>query len=236
MQARLARLMPDEDAFICPIPGCGRPSQARAGKGFSLYHCRYHIQFRNRHGSFWKGTYRAAELRPYRRAAERYIRAHSADPWIATALASLRSLMDDAGPVERVVDVLHQLTPPQKARAALARLRRAKVPPERLLAIHLAVSGAVSEDPIRPGGPPDEYRLTQIAKAVHRQASGYHSVYGPGARYDRYPRSSGLALRHLGRMIEGCCEHVAAEHLKAILELKATLYGRRDTTVRVGRL
>jgi len=57
---------------------------------------------------------------------------------------------------------------------------------------------------------------------VHRQASGYHAVYGPGSRYDRYPRSSGLALRHLGRMLDGCCEHVAAEHLSAILELKRT--------------
>lgn len=222
LHARLiARLMPDEDAYTCPIPGCGRPSQARAGKGFSVFHCRYHIQFKNRHGSFWKGTYRAAELQPYRRAAERYIKAHLDDVWIAHALNSLRNLMDSAGPVERVVDVLHQLKPPQKARAALARMRRAKVPPERLLAIHLAVTGAVREDPIGPGGPPNEYRLTQIAKAAHRQASGYHAVYGPGSRYDRYPRSTGLALRYLGRMLDECCEHVADQHLKAILELKA---------------
>lgn len=216
------RAVQEITTYKCPLLGCWRPTQANAGKGLSVYHCRYHIQFKNRHGSFWKGTYRAAELRPYRRAAERYIKAHLADFWIAAALKALRSLMDSAGPVERVSEVLHFLTPPEKARAALARLRRAKILPERLLAIHLAVTGAVREDPIGPGGPADEYRLTQIAKAVHRLASGYHAVYGPTQRYDRYPRSAGLALRHLGRMLNECCEHVAREHLTAILALKDT--------------
>jgi len=159
-------------------------------------------------------------LLPYRKAAERYLKAHSTDFSIAAALKALRTLMDGAGPVERVSDVLHFLSPPQKARAALARLRRAEIPPERLLAIHIAVTGAVREDPIGPGGPPDEYRLTQVAKAAHRLASGYHTLYGPGSRYDRYPRSAGLALRHLGRMLEECCEHVVREHLDAILALK----------------
>jgi hypothetical protein len=162
-------------------------------------------------------------LRPYRRAAERYLKAHREDFWINAALKALRSLMERAGPVERVSDVLHFLSPPERARAALARLRRAKIPPQRLLAIHLAVTAAVKEDPIGPRGPPDEYRLTQIAKAVHRLASGYHAVYGPGSRYDRYPRSAGLALRHLGRMLDECCEHVAREHLAAILALKAAV-------------
>jgi hypothetical protein len=226
----------DDDAMpFCCIPGCGRPTQAGQGHGLSWTHCRYHVQFRNRHGSFWKGTYKAAELRPYRKATERYLKALADDFWIAAALKALRSLLDRAGPVERVVDVL-SMAPANKARAALARLRRAGVPPECLLAIHLAVSAAVSEDPIRPGGNPDEYRLTQIAKAVHRQASGYHAVYGPGSRYDRYPRSSGLALRHLGRMLDSCCEIVAAEHLTAILDLKAALYGAREQLVRVGNV
>jgi hypothetical protein len=211
----------DADAYRCPIPGCGRPSQALAGRGLSLYHCRYHIQFKNRHGSLWKSSYRAAELRPYRRAAERYLKANAGEFWIAAALQALRRLMDGAGPVERVSDVLHFLTPPQKARAALARLRRREIPPERMLAIHLAVTGAVAEDPIGPGGPPNEYRLTQIAKAVHRLASGYDGFYGPRSAHERYPRSSGLALRHLGRLIDQCCEHVAREHLNAILTLKA---------------
>lgn len=217
---------PDAEAYRCPIPGCGRPSQALAGRGLSLYHCSFHIQFKNRHGSFWKGTYSAAELRPYRRAAERYLKTHRDEFWIAAALTALRSLMEGAGPVERVSDVLHFLTPPEKARAALARLRRRAIPPERLLAIHLAVTGAVAEDPIGPGGPPNEYRLTQVAKAVHRLASGYDGFYGPRSAHERYPRSSGLALRHLGRMLDECCEHVVREHLDAILTLKAADAGK----------
>jgi hypothetical protein len=193
-------------------------------------HCRYHVQFKNRHGSYWKATYRTAELRPYRKAAERYIKAHLDDFWVAHALMALRSLMDRAGPVERVADVLHFMAPAQKARAALARLRRAEIPPGRLLVIHLAVTGAVQEDPIGPGGPYDEYRLTQIAKATHRLAAGPSTVLG------RYPRSAGLAMRHLGGMLDKCCEHVAQEHLKAILALKTALYGPRDIVVINGKV
>jgi hypothetical protein len=225
----------DEGALaFCPVPGCGRPPQRRAGRGLSLTHCRYHVQYKNRHGSYWKGTYSAADLRPYRRAAESYLKRHRADFWVSAALVALRASMDGAGPRERVVDVL-TMSPHRKARAALARLREADIPPERLLAIHLAVSAAVAEDPIRPGGDPSEYRLVQVAKAVSRQASGYHAVYGPGARYDRYPRSSGLALRHLGRMLEADCEHVLEKHLVAVLRLKQERYGARERVVRGGK-
>ena len=217
---------PDANAYKCPIPGCGRPSQAQAGKGLSAYHCRFHIQRRARHGSLWKGTYSAADLKPYRGAANKYLKVHQDDFWIAAALRSLRSLMDGAGPVESTSEVLHFLALPEKARAALARLRRRQIPPERLLAIHLAVSGVVQEDPIGPGGPPDEYRLTQIAKAVHRLASGYDGSYGPRSSHELYPRSSGMALRHLGRILEDACEHVLREHLEAILSLKAACAGR----------
>ena len=55
---------PNDDALrTCAIFDCGRPPQARAGRGLSLTHCRYHVQKRNRHGSFWKGNHSAAELR-----------------------------------------------------------------------------------------------------------------------------------------------------------------------------
>ena len=222
-----------DDAFpSCPIPGCGRPPQARAGRGFSLTHCRFHIQAKNRHGSFWKKTYSAATLRPYRRAAERFIKAYQTDFWIVAALDAIRSLLVNAGPVERIVDVNELLSPPAKARAALARLRRAEVPPVRLLIAYLAVAGALREDPVQPGGEPGEYRRVQAAKAIFRLASGYHVIYSPNSRYDRYPRSGGLALRHLGKMLEDACEHVRNEHLAAILELKAASRGGCDAARR----
>ncbi len=226
---------PNDDALrTCAIFDCGRPPQARAGRGLSLTHCRYHVQKRNRHGSFWKGTYSAAELRDYRRAAERFLKTHLDDFWIAAALASLRATLDGAGPNERVVDTL-TMKPPHKARAAFARMRVAGVPPLRLLTIYLAVSGAVIEDPIGPGDDGREYRLTQVGKAALRTASGYHSNYGPGNQYDRYPRSSGQALRLIGRTLEEACGHVMTEHLGAILAFKAEQYGARDRTVRVGK-
>ena len=210
---------PAVDAYTCPIPGCGRPSEARAGNGLSVTHCRLHVQLHNRTGSFWKGSYTAAELKPYRRAAAKYLKAHADDFWIAHALTAIRALLDNAGPVERTADVLHFMTPAQKARTALARLRKADIPPERLLVSHLAVTAALAEDPVGPGGTHDEYQLVQVAKVVHRLAAGPPTILG------KYPRSGGLALRNLGRLVGSCCEHVAERHMAAILSLKTSLYG-----------
>ena len=234
---RAAALNEDPDASLrsCAIFGCGRPPQARAGKGLSLTHCRYHVQYRNRHGCFWKGTYSAAELRDYRRAAERYLKAHLDDFWIAAALKAIDATLHGAGPNERVVDTL-TMRPVHKARAAFARMRVAGVAPLRLLTIHLAVTGAVKEDPIGSGADGGEYRLTQIGKAAMRTASGYHSYYGPGSQYDRYPRSSGQLLRLIGKTLEADCEHVVEAHLGAILAFKAEQYRARIRIVKLGKI
>jgi hypothetical protein len=210
----------DREAGRCCIPGCRRPCQQQAGKGLSATHCRYHVQWRNRHGCPWKASYSKASLRPYRRAADRFIREHREEFWTAHAILALKNLMANAGAVERVQDTIHFAKPAEKARNALARLRHAGIPPERLLAIHLAISAALLEDPVSPGGGgPDEYRLVQIAKAAQRCAAGPPTALG------KYPRSGGLALRHLGRLIDGCCEHAAEKHLDAVLALKVSLYG-----------
>lgn len=170
--ARLAET--DPDAGRCAIPGCGSPVQATTNRGLSATLCRRHVQLKARHGCAWKGTYTGDDLKPYRRAAERYVKANGADFWIASAIKALRGLIDGAGPVPHVNDARYRLKPRDKAHAALARMRAAKVPPERLLVIALAVSACVTEDPVGSGG--GEYRSVQIAKAAHRQASGYHSV------------------------------------------------------------
>jgi hypothetical protein len=213
----------DDDAMMyCSLLGCGRTTQARDGKGLSKWHCRYHVQWNNRHGSYWKGTYRAEQLLPYRKAAERYIREHREDRWIVSSLRSLAGLMNRAGPVQSMSDVM-VMAPADKAKAALARMRAAGVPAMRLLVVYLGVSAAVAEDPIGPGGEPGEYRRVQVAKAAHRLASGYHTDYG----YERYPRSSGLMLRHLGQRLEKACEFMREYHLDAVLELKVAMVGAR---------
>lgn len=193
-----------DEVTICPVPGCGRKVERTMGTGLSLTHCRYHIQFRNRHGSFWKKSYSAAELRPYREAASRCTKCPHNDGPLGVALANLQWMLDTSGPVKRVIDTF-RLDPKSKARAAIARMREARVSPLKLLINCIAVTAAVHNDPIRGGGPADYYRHVQIAKACRRTASGSHAVYGPGSRHDRYPRSGGRFLPVLGKMIDEAC-------------------------------
>lgn len=221
---------PKADTFIrgCCIIPCGRPTAARAGKGLSVALCRYHTQLKNRHGDPRKGTYSAATLIPYRRAAASFLNSHAEDFWVIAALNALRITLENAGPRERLVDVIQVFSPSRKARDAFARLRSEGVPPLRLLVNHLAVTLALREDPVRPFtafGPPDDYRLTQIGKAAMRMASGEHFKYWDGGEHHRYPRSSGKVLRFIGRTIDRACEHVAYEHGEAILTLKVKRYG-----------
>ncbi|GJE27225.1 hypothetical protein LKMONMHP_2082 [Methylobacterium organophilum] len=217
----------------CPVPGCGRPPQARDGRGVSLVYCRHHCQAANRHGCHWKKTYSAADLKPYRAAARRFIRANPHDIWIVHALFALEETLRHAGPVHRVVDT-YRMAPADKARAALARMRRWEVPPEKLLVNYLAVCCAIEEDPIRAGSETENYRRVQAAKACARMAASNREDYLP-ARHKRYARSTGLALVHLGRMLEAACEHVHGYHLPAILALAheaATSRRDRDAATR----
>lgn len=213
------RLARDMSGQICPVPGCGRPTQASAGSGLSATHCRYHVQYKNRHGSFWKGTYAASELSPYRAAAARLIRAPEHRLCVGIALANLETLLQMSGALERVIDTFH-LSPERKSRAALARMRETGVAPAKLLINTIAVAAAVSNDPIGPGGPEGDYRMIQIAKACRRLASGSHVVYGPRSRYDRYPRSAGQFLRVLGQAIERACEPALAHLLPCVASCK----------------
>ena len=103
---------------------------------------------------------------------------------------------------------------PSRARIAFARLREANIIPERLLAIHMAVSALIEDD--AGSHRVTEYRIAQVAKAAHRLASGTHRHWdfpldnggtAPLA-FHAYPRSSGRVLRVIGKAIEECCEMV----------------------------
>ena len=210
----------------CPIPGCGRLPQARAGKGVSLYYCRYHAQAYNRHGCHWKKTYTAADLEPYRKAARSFIKARPHDIYITHALAWLDATMRFSGPLERMVDT-YLMKPRDKALAALARMERRKVPPEQLLVNYLAVCCAIEEDPKRAGSETENYRRVQAAKACARLAATNLSDDHYPAHKRRYARSSGLMLVHLGRMLENACGHVQGHHLPAILALASETVASR---------
>ena len=97
-----------------------------AGKGLAEMHCRYHVQFRARHGSHWHPTYKAADLKPYLTIAAEWIEQHKAELRIDYALKGLRGLLDGAGRPEPAQDIKRQPAA-FKARVAFARLREAGI-------------------------------------------------------------------------------------------------------------
>lgn len=233
LRARMAALA-DGALMRCTMLGCGRPPQARAGTGLSQTHCSYHIQHLGRHGSLWHPTYLAGELSPYLKAVSHWLSEHRGDFYLEHAVSSLSASLYGAGEAE-IATRLRGLSAHKRARVAFARLRDAKVPPERLLAIYLAVSGLMRQDAGTHAT--DEFRIVQVAKAAHRLASGYHRTWDfPRADgttapvyIHAYPRSSGRVLRLMGAEIERACEVAAAEHLDDILALKDRLYGRHPS-------
>ncbi|MBR0845312.1 hypothetical protein JQ607_34425 [Bradyrhizobium liaoningense] len=221
------RLGPLTAAATCAIPGCGRPTMKAANEGLAPHHCRKHVEHRARHGSYWLNTYTAAELKPYLTAATAYVRLLAAnDKFISAAISATRFALEEAGPVE-IATRLKGLAAAKRAKIGLARLRVAKVKPERIVSIVVAVHALAEER----GHRPKEFRTVQACKAVHRLASGTGWViYDAQGRERRsktraYPRSTGRVLRLMGRMLEEPCEWVIEKHLKGVLAHKQR-YGR----------
>jgi hypothetical protein len=221
---------------VCMVPDfrtgtrCGRPTMRAAKQGLAPFHCRYHVEHKARHGSHWHPSYRAAELQPYLTTASAWIDENCGEFWVNSALKTLAATMASAGHAEPATR-LRGLPPYRRARAALARLREAQVQPERLLAIYLGVSALIEEDPR--SHRVQEFRTVQVAKAVHRLASGYHGRWNfsrPDGSSEpieihKYPRSSGRVLRFIGEAIEKGSEHVADKHLSHVLALKVARFG-----------
>lgn len=220
-------------AYSCSIPGCRNLTMRAAGAGLAAFHCRKHVEHRARHGSHWHGTYSAAELKPYLAAATSYVRPRvESDRFIKAALNAITLLLEEAGPTE-IVTRLKGMSATRRARIALARLRVASIKPERFVTIVLAVTALIEEDP--GSHRTKEFRTVQIAKTLHRLASGYHRVWEVPDERGRlrkvselhaFPRSSGPVLRLIGKAVEQPCEWVVDKHLSAVLALKVKRYGR----------
>ncbi|WP_247817738.1 hypothetical protein [Bradyrhizobium sp. 40] len=198
-----------------------------AGTGLAPHFCKGHVEHRARHGSHWHGTYTASQLKPYLSDATSYIRLGAThDRFIAAAIDAIRAKLKEAGPVE-LATRLRGLSAEKRAKIALARLRIAGVPPERIVSIVLAVSALIEDDPA--SHRTKEFRTVQICKAVHRLASGTHKVWEIEDHQGRkrrtelhaYPRSSGRVLRVMGRMFEEPCEWVVEKHLAGVIAHKA---------------
>src|SRR5271165_1736259 len=127
--------LPKDRMHPCCIPGCDRPTSRSAGVGLAEMHCRYHVQFRARHGSHWHPTYKAADLKPYLIAAAEWIAERREELSVSYPLMGLRGLLEGSGRAEPAMDIKRQPAA-FRARVAFARLREAGVKPERLLAIH----------------------------------------------------------------------------------------------------
>jgi hypothetical protein len=151
------------------------------------------------------------------------------DPEIETAVIQLGALLE-ASPYD-IATRLRGLPASTRAGIAFGRLHKAGIRGERLLAIHLAITALIEADP--GSHRVKEFRLVQIAKAVHRLASGYHRVWlqqdanGRDYRIElhAYARSTGRVLRLIGQAIEERCEWATAKHLSGVLALKVKRYG-----------
>lgn len=220
----------------CAIPGCGQPTMRAAGIGLAAFHCVRHVAFRARNGSLWHPTYRAAELKPYLAAATSYVRPRlETDRQIKEVIAQLAVLLEQS-PYE-IATRLRGLSPKARAGIAFGRLRKKGIKPERLLAIHLAITALIEEDP--GSHRVKEFRLVQVAKAAHRLASGYHRVWPQQDKNGRtfrielhaYARSTGRVLRLIGQAIEERCEWATEKHLRGVLAVKIKRYGKHPALV-----
>lgn len=195
----------------CAIVGCLHPTTASRGSGLNRLYCRRHEEHHERHGSYLKSSYSAAQLSPHRAAALRTLREHHKDPRVIRARLGIEALYASAG---AAVDAfrLRGLSPEDRARAAWARLRQTKMDPLVPLAGWLALSAVIRDDP-----QPDrrnEFRIVQAGKLVHRLAGGSHRRWErerPGGAVEvvelhRYPASRGRVLRHLGERLDRAAE------------------------------
>ena len=225
------QLGPLAAAATCAIPGCGRQTMKAAREGLAPHHCRRHVEHRQRHGSYWRPSFKASELRPYITAATAYVGLRAAnDRFIAAAIAEMGRTLEDAGPVE-IATRLKGMSATKRAKIGLARLRVEGVPPQRVVSIVLAVSALIKADATAPRA--KEFRTVQICKAVHRLASGTHRVWvvedhqGRKRRTEMhvFPKSTGRVLREMGRMLEEPCELVVEKHVAGVLAHRQR-YGR----------
>lgn len=218
----------------CAVPGCGQPSMRVEGIGLDGHHCKRHVIHRQRHGSTWFGTFKRSEVLPYMRAAKSYIMPRLlSDRTIKEAATRLAVVIEQA-PFEANTRI-RGLNARIRADIAFGRLRVRGVKPETILAIHLAITILIEEHGACPRS--REFRIVQVAKMVHRRASGYHRVWqdpsgGPlRTELHKYARSSGKVLRLIGERIEECCEFATADHADAVLGLKVKRYGKYPSTV-----
>jgi hypothetical protein len=188
----------------CRVIGCGKPARAGTDDGLDTRFCRSHADHYSRHGSPYKRSYTAKDIAPYRKAAIAWLVANEGNIWVRNAVDRVETLYQTAGPHVEAFR-LRGLSPEERAKAAWARLRKAKVDPRRVVAAWLAVEMIIRDD--SQAETKVEFKRVQAAKQVHKMASGTHKRWEVGAggvqELHVYPRSRGRVLRYIGRDLEG---------------------------------
>jgi hypothetical protein len=173
-----------------------------------------------RHGSTWRKSLNSRDLKPYLRAATRWLKSNTASPFVVMAESELGGLVNNAGPLI-FAGLLRTLTPHEKALQALARLRESGRPLAVVLQHVLAVMAALRGLEGLPRD--DDYHQCQIGKRVHRLAAGYKWDLtlpdGSQRRKMWHPEPRGQMLRHLTQMVLGVMRRAFSESdLKAIAD------------------
>jgi hypothetical protein len=195
---------------LCRVVGCRQTARAGTEDGLDTRFCRAHSDHYARHGSPYRGSFKANEINPFRRAAVDWIVANEQDRFVANAIHRVQSLYERAGPHVEAFR-LRGLPPKERANAAWARLRKHKVDPRLVLAAWLAVEAKTVTDPTAESS--REYKQVQAAKIIHRLASGTHKRWPGGVgkvtELHVYPSSRGNVLRYIGQDVERAAEMVA---------------------------
>ena len=183
----------------CAVFPCKHLTQQTAGNGYSLRYCKHHVEHHRRHGSYWHKSITAAQLAPFMRTARLWLRRYREDHRVKSAIAAVESLLQGSGRYENAYSLRGKL-PKQRAQHALARLRKAEIDPAVILQRALAVTAFCESQMI--DDRQREYRYVQIAKSIHRLASGTHKTTSGFPLPSKYPRSEGQVLRHLGQWLD----------------------------------
>jgi len=189
---------------MCSLPGCGRPNQQTSGTGHSVRYCKQHVEYHRRHGSYWHKSFTAPDLAPFRKLAAQWLRSNRDDMRARQAVGVIEGLLENAGRAENAYGI-RGMSPKDRARVALARLRKAEIDPmvilERIIAVTLCFQARGMDDRQR------EFRHVQLAKTVHRLASGTHKTTSGFPLPSKYPRSEGQVLRHIGKRLDDIADY-----------------------------
>lgn len=183
----------------CTLPDCRRETQKTIGNGHSRRYCKQHVEYHRRHGSYWHKSFAASDLAPFRKLAKQWLRTNRDDQRVRQAVRSTEGMLENAGRAENAYGI-RGMSPKDRARVALARLRKAEIDPmvilERIVAVTLCFEARGMDERQR------EFRHVQLAKSIHRLASGTHKTTSGFPLPSKYPRSEGQVLRHLGMKLD----------------------------------